>query len=243
MPVFGEGKALVDLLTRWRQWRDERGDPARLQAERLIAAFEAYGVRRQQIARLMPEPLALPSPLMSSPERLKDMVSPALLDWAAGYLALNRAWFDGADPQPHVLIEGYKDTPAHERWLRGRIEAAPNVQRFITAWKADPGPVNFDSAGPLCIVYQELDAGLDGSEFTRYWLLSRDWPLGHPPPVECMVKLHAVARSLGILMTGRMRPLPWLAKLEDGRAFAPEVEVVGGQLWYPEDTVFGKDGM
>jgi hypothetical protein len=237
--VFGEGKALLDLLTRWRQWREERGDPARLQAQRLIAAFEAYGVRRQQIVRLMPESLALPSPLMSSAERLKDKISPALLDWASEYLALSRAWLDGVDPQPHVLIEGYKDTRAHERWLRGRIEAAPNVQRFITVWKADRGPVNFDSVGPLCIVYEEVGAGLDGSHFSRYWLLSRDWPLGHPPPVECMVVLSSVARSLGVMMSGRIKPLRWLEQLEMGAVFVPEVVRLGGEAWYPEDAVFG----
>lgn len=242
MSVAGEIKSLVDLVARSLQWRKAQRDPARLQAARLISAFEAYGVRRQQIARLMPEPLALSSPIMSSPEQLKEKVSPALLDWAATFLALNRAWFDGVDPQPHLLIEGYQDTAAHERWLRGRIDAEPNVQRFITVWKADTDPVNFDSIGPLCIVYQEVGAGLDGSEFSRYWLLSRDWPLGHPRAVERMVALYAVARSLDLLMTGRTKPLPWLSKLEDGGAFVPEVEAVGGELWHPEDTVFGADG-
>ena len=69
MALFGEGKAIVDLLAHWRKWRKDSNDPARQQAERLIAAFEAYGVRRQQIARLMPESVALPSPLMSRPSR------------------------------------------------------------------------------------------------------------------------------------------------------------------------------
>jgi hypothetical protein len=239
MPIVGEIKAFFDLLARGRQWRDDRNDPVRLQAERVITAFEVYGVKRQQIARLLPRPLALPPVRFSNPASLSGDVSPELLDWVAEYLGLNRAWLDGVDPQPHLLIEGYKDTPAHERWLRGRIHVAPNVHRFITVWKAESGPVSFDSVGPLCIVYEEVDAGLDGSEFSRYWLLSRNWPLGHPPSVECMVSLSSVARSLGILMTGRLKPLRWLAKLEGGRAFAPEVEVVGGQLWYPEDTVFG----
>ena len=238
--VFGEGKALVDLLARWRQWREERGDPARLQAERLIAAFEAYGVRRQQIARLLPESLALPSALMSSPDKLKDKVSPALLDWAADYLALNRAWFDGVDEQPHVLVDGYKDTLAHERWLRARLAAVQDVNRSLVVWKADTGPVNFSSIGPLCIVYVEDSEGLDGKEFSRHWLLSREWPLGHPPCVKCMLDLVRIARSMHIMTTGRIKPLRWLESLEQGKVFAPQVQEIAGALWYPEDTVFGE---
>lgn len=124
-----------------------------------------------------------------------------------------------------MLIEGYKDTPAHERWLRGHIEAAPNVQRFMTAWKADSGPLSFNSAGPPCTVYEEVG--------------SRDWPLGHPPPIDCMNALTAVARSLGVTMIGRIKPLRWLEQLEQGAVFAPEVEKLGGELWYPENVVFG----
>ena len=225
----------------WRKWRKDSNDPARQQAERLIAAFEAYGVRRQQIARLMPESVALPSPLMSSPETLKNEISPKLLDWAAQYLALNRAWFDGVDPQPHLLINGYKDTPAHERWLRSRIEAEPRRYRHVVVWKAEAGEVTFDSIEPLCVVYVEQDVGLDGSEFSRYWLLSRNWSLGHPPCVECMVTLVNLARSLGLLVTGRIKPLRWLERLEEGAVFASEMDHVSGELWYPEEMTFGGD--
>jgi hypothetical protein len=239
MTVFGEGKALVDLLTRWRRWRDDRSDPARRQAELFISAFEAYGVQRQQIARLMPESVSLPSSTMSSPDRLKEKVSPVLLDWAAEFLALNRAWFDGVDPQPHLLIDGYKDTSAHAQWLRSRIADVPDRRGYLMVWKADAGLVNFESTGPIVVVYIEDSVGLDGAEFSRYWLLSREWPLGHPPCVECVTSLVDLARSLGLMMIGRMKPLRWLQQLEQGAAFAPEVARIGGSLWYPEDLVFG----
>lgn len=239
MTVFDEGKALVDLLTRWRRWRDNRRDPARRQAELFISAFEAYGVQRQQIARLLPDSISMPSSMMSSPDRLKEKISPGLLDWAAEFLALSRAWFDGVDPQPHLLIEGYKDTAAHAQWLRSRITTGIDRRSYLAVWKADAGPVNFNSIGPIVVVYIEDSPGLDGGEFSRYWLLSREWPLAHPPCVESVARLADVARSLGLMVIGRIKPLRWLEKLDEGAAFAPEVASVGGTLWYPEDLVFG----
>jgi hypothetical protein len=175
---------------------------------------------------------------MSSPDRLKENVSPRLLDWAAEFLALNRAWFDGVDPQPHLLIDGYKDTAAHAQWVGSRIATAPDRRGYLVVWKADVGLVNFESAGPIVVVYIEDRVGLDGGEFSRYWLLSREWLLGHPPCVECVAGLAYVARSLGLLMIGRIKPLRWLEQLEQGAVFAPEVARLGGSLWDPEELVF-----
>lgn len=234
--MLSEAKGAVDLLSRGWDWLQDRRDPVRAQAKRLIDAFDAYGIAKQQIARVLPPALAMPPATMSTPSNLKDKVSPALLDWAADYLALNRAWFDGVDIQPHLLIEGYKDTAVYARWFRARLAAMPDVRRYLIVWKADSKPLGFDSRGPLCLVYVEDTEGLDGKEFSRYWLLSREWPLGHPPCVENMLEAVAIARSLDITVIGRIVPLPWLMKLESGRAFAPQVRDHTGELWYPEDV-------
>lgn len=235
--MLSEAKGAVDLLSRGWDWFQDRRDPVRAQAKRLIDAFDAYGIAKQQIARVLPPALGMPPATMSTPSKLKDKMSPALLDWAAGYLALNRAWFDGVAVQPHLLIEGYKDTAVYERWLTARLAAMRDVRRYLIVWKADSKPVGFDSRGPLCIVYAEDSEGLDGKEFSRYWLLSREWPLGHPPCVENMREVVAIARALDVMSTGRIVSLRWLLKLEAGRAFVPQLRDHTGALWYPEDML------
>ena len=45
---------------------DPRLDPTRVQAKRLIASFEAYGIARQQIPRLLPAGLKLPNAAFST---------------------------------------------------------------------------------------------------------------------------------------------------------------------------------
>lgn len=219
----------------------ERSNPTRCQAKRTIDAFESYGVARQQIARLLPEQIELPAGVFSTVDSLKACVSPPLLDWSADFLALNRAWFDCVDAQPHLLVDGYKDTSVYERWLASRIQHAPAAKRHIVVWKSHDGPIGYKSPGHLSIAYIENDEGLDGSEFARYWMFSRDWLLGHPACVEAMLALVSIAKSQKILMTGRLRPTLALKKLERGEMFASQVDASTGKLWYPEDAKFVLD--
>jgi hypothetical protein len=61
MSIVGETTGALGLLGKSWGWLRDRLDPARLQAQRLIEAFEAYGIARQQIPRLMPAGLPCPT--------------------------------------------------------------------------------------------------------------------------------------------------------------------------------------
>lgn len=75
----------------------------------------------------------------------------------------------------------------------------------------------------------------DGGSLSRYWLLSDQWPIDHGSCVVSMLKVVTIARTLGILVVGRLVPAPVLRKLEAGRIFAPQAQARIGKLWYPED--------
>lgn len=251
MSVVGEATGVFGLLGKAWRWFEDRLDPARLSAKRLIAAFEAHGVRRQQIIRLLPSQVMQGKPELtmadfSLPKKLKLKLSPPLLDWAAQYLNVQRAWLDGVDTRPHVVVDHYKQPANYREWLQSRQAQAPEVFRSLCVWKGVGQPLGEDvcGIGPLCLVYRETVDGLDDMEFSRYWLLSNVWPLDHAPCVENMVAAVAVARSLGILVTGREVPLDKLLRLEAGKLLLPEVATHIRGLWHPEDLVSplpGKD--
>lgn len=124
MSWVGEATGLWGVLSKgWDWWRGRR-DPARRAAQRLIRAFEAHGVPRQQIIRLVPAAIAQAKPGLgmadcSSPEQLKPKLTPALLDWAAGYLNLRRDWLDGReDVPPHLVVDHYKHPSRYGPWLQ-----------------------------------------------------------------------------------------------------------------------------
>jgi hypothetical protein len=235
MSILGDGKGIIDLLTRGWTWVQERRDPVRAQAQRMIDVFEAHCIARQQIARVLPPELAIPTASLSNADKLKGQVSPALLDWAADYLALNRRWLDGVDAEPHRRVDGYKNEGVYAEWLRQRLEVAPAVDRVLYVWTAEEPVSGSTSGGLVCLVYSEDSAWLDGGSLSRYWLLSEQWPIDHGACVVSMLKVVGIARSLGIPVVGRLVPAPVLRKMESGRIFAPQAQASIGKLWYPED--------
>ena len=244
MSVVGEATGVLGLLGKGWGWLEDRLDPARLSAKRLIAAFEAHGIARQQIIRLLPPQVLQGKPELtmadfSLPKKLKLKLSPALLDWAAEHLNVQRAWLDGVDASPHVVVDHYQHPAKYREWLQERQLNAPNVHRLLCIWKGQGQPLGEDGCGvgPLCLIYEETSDGLDGTEFSRYWLLSKEWSLAHAPCVENMVAAVVMAQSLGILVTGREVPLDKLLRLEVGELLLPEAAAHARALWHPEDLV------
>lgn len=244
MSVVGEATGVLGLVGKGWGWLEDRLDPARLSAKRLIAAFEAHGIARQQIIRLLPPQVLQGKPELtmadfSLPKKLKLKLSPALLDWAGEHLNVQRAWLDGVDASPHVVVDHYKHPAKYREWLQERQLHAPNVFRVLGVWKGHGQPLGADGCGvgPLCLVYEETTDGLDGMEFSRYWLLSDEWPLDHAPCVENMVAAVAVAQSLGILVTGDDLPLRKLMDVVAGKMFVPAAARLSRGRWHPEDLV------
>jgi hypothetical protein len=236
MSFVGEATGVIGLLGKaWNLLRD-RLDPARAQAQRLIESFEAYGIARQQIPRLLPPELKLPNAAFSTPDKLKDKVTSELLDWASDYLAISRSWIDKGGDTPHLLEDHYKSPAGYRDWLATRLDLAPNVSRYLAVWK----PLGQDipnGHGPLCLIYEETTEGLDGAEFTRYWQLSDHWTLQHAPCLENLLAVIAVARSLGIWVSGSDVPMAQLQQLEAGKKPIPDIAKHQRGKWYPEDLI------
>ena len=236
MTISVEINGWVELLGRLRRWLQDRSDPACAQARRLIETFEAYGIARQQIPRVLPPEHKLPNSAFSTADKLKDHMTPELLDWAAEYLAINRSWLDMVADKPHTPINHYKAPARYRDWLVQRKEAAPNGHRWVSVWRPEGEEIP-TGAGPLCLIYEECSEGLDDSEFSRYWLLSDGWIIEHGACVENLLAFVAVVRSLDIQIVGAGLPLAQLERLEAGKSLIPEVYRHRRGKWYPEDLV------
>jgi len=240
MSVVGEATGIFGLLGKGWDWLEDRLDPARLSAKRLIAAFEAHGIARQQIIRLLPSHVQQSKPEVtmadfSSPKKLKHKLSPPFLDWAAQYLNIKRAWLDGVDQPPHHLVDRYKRPAEYRGWLEERQRQTPHANRRLSIWKTKGEPMGPGGDGPLCLVYEETSEGLDDMEFSRYWLLSNEWSLHHSPCVANMVAAVAIAQSLHILVTGHDLPSDKLTHVITGKILIPNAARYRNGRWHPED--------
>lgn len=248
MSIVGEIAALFGLVGKLGSWVGKgwvalrnRLDPAGAQAKRLIETFEAYGIARQQIPRILPPELKLPNAVFSTPDKLKDKLTPELLDWAADHLVISRSWMDKVDEMPHLLVDHYKYPAGYRDWLANRLEVATKVSRNLHVWKQLDQEIP-GGYGPLCLIYEESADGLDGSDFTRYWLLSDHWNLDHAPCLENLLAVIAVTRSLGIWVLGGEVSMGLLKQLESGKKLIPDIKKCQRKKWHPEDLIDPLEG-
>jgi hypothetical protein len=237
MSIVGETTGALGALTKFWSLLRDRLDPARAQAKRLIETMEAYGVARQQIPRILPPELKLPIATFSTPDKLKDKLTPELLDWTAEYLSISRSWLDNIAETPHLVVDYYKAPAGYGNWLAARLEVAPHTTRFLSVWKPQGQPIWPNGFGPVCLIYEEVSDGLDGTEFARYWLLSNFWRLEHAPCIENLLAVIAVARSVGVQILGYEVPMRTLHQLEAGKKLIPVVRQSQRAKWHPEDLI------
>lgn len=127
--------------------------------------------------------------------------------------------------------------PAADRGLRRGQPRAARAYHRLLVWKASGVVEGPQAHGPLCLAYEEVSDGLDGTELSRYWLLSEGWRWDHSPCVSNRVATVAVAQSLGVRVVGQDVPLASLLQLETGKKLAPDVAQKRQRLWHPNDLI------
>lgn len=241
LDVLGLVKTAADLLPRgWASWLAHR-DPVRAQAARVLRAFEAHGIARTQIVRLLPPALPLPLTAFANPQSLREHLTPAFLDWVAGFFLLERGWLDGvADASPHspYAHDFYKQPDELQRWLQALTAAHP-LDFALYVLKTEPGLPNAASRGPFALVLREFVPGLDDGAIARYRLLSHGTHFEHVPCCIDLLASCAVADALSIKLRGLVVSRRQLQRQEDGEALIPEAMRKPRDAWQPDRLLYG----
>jgi hypothetical protein len=247
MELLALAKTAIDLLPRGWKLLKQWNDPVRAQAARVLEAFEAHGVKSQQIARLLPASIEVKTTAWTSPETLKDATTPALLKWTAGTLALNPAWLDSERVCRHVAFTAHYKHPAQLfNWLRERYQRSDKTQweagASLCVLCACDAPMTNTANGPLVLMLRETFAEVNGSERYRYTLLSEGWRLDHTPCTASLAAACAIAQHMHLpihALTATARQLP---ALEEGKCFAGGVWTKAKARWHPDDFVKAPPG-
>lgn len=233
--VISDSKKLIDIFNDGRErWRESHS-PTRLQAKRLVQAFEAHKIEKQQILRLLPPGFDIKPTAFSRAENLEEYMTPSLLDWAAEFLVLDRRWLDGVVNNPHMVVDGYKDEAVYQEWLEERIKSEPDKRRTLFVWATSDLAASHNAKGFFSVVYAEYDVILDGQDLTRYWRFSDQWPADHRPCIDSLVKLVQICKSLEIRVVGRIVSRKALTKFEKRKSFASQAKSSAKEKWCPED--------
>lgn len=241
LDVLGLLRTAADLLPRtWTAWSARR-DPVRAQAARVLRAFEAHGIARTQIARLLPPEFRLPMTAFANPQSLREHLTPAFLDWVAKLFLLNRAWLDCTDgnqphsPYPHCF---YKQPGELHRWLQAQTAGHP-LDFALYVLKTEPGSPHADSSGNFALVLQEFVLGLDEGAIARYRRLSDGAHFEHFPCCIDLLASCAVTDALSIKLRGLIVSRRQLRRLENGTALIAEAMEKPLGFWPPDALLYG----
>jgi len=240
-------RGFIPLVLKFILYLRSRFDPALRQAARFLKAFEAHGIARMQIGRLLPVTLrskSIPLASFSSADALKPVLTAELLDWTADLWGLQRTWLDlagGSDSYqgPHRHCHVYKDPEAMAVCLDEalmRIPVSPLDLRmlvFATTKEAFLQP----TSDPIVIALEEPAGELDDQLLHRYTMLSEGWQLDHTPCLINAVSLCRMATERKINIRGVVVSHRELKRLVLGRSFIPEARRKCRGIWYPEDVL------
>jgi len=247
MDPIAPAKTAIDLISRGWTLFKQRRDPVRAQAARVLVAFEAHGVKPQQIARLLPASIEVKTTAWTSAETLKDATTPALLQWTANTLALDPAWLDGERICRHVAFTAHYKHPAQLfNWLRERYQRSDKTQweagASLCVLCACDAPMTNTANGPLVLMLRETFAEVNGSERYRYTLLSEGWRLDHTPCTASLAAACAIAQHMHLPIHALTASARQLRALEEGKCFAGEVWTTAKARWHPDDFVKAPPG-
>ncbi len=237
MGLLSDAKVLADWLGKLFGWWKVRQDPIRAQAQRVLDVFEAHGVAKTQISRLLPEQFAIPMKDFASADKLSEYLTPALLDWVAEYFALSRSWLDGLSVDPHQTICCYKYPANFAAWLAERQTGEPFQFRLFVL-KPSSKPICPNSNESIVIVLEECITYLDDLSVCRYFIFDGNGPLNHYPVIRSLMGLCVVADRTRCLVKGRVVEEKICTAIEDGHLLIPIGLSKARNSWEPDGMLF-----
>jgi len=230
-------KVVADGLVRLFDWWQNHRDPIRAQAALVLKVFEAHGIARTQIGRLLPERFPIPMKDFASAEKLKEYLTPAFLDWVAELFALNRAWLDGSPVAPHQTIGTYKYPSDFRSWLNERRSGMPFQFRLLVM-KPSAKVIGQTSDEGIVLTVEERFAVLDDQPLCRYFLVDGSGPLDHYPVLLNLMGLCAVADQARCLVKGYVVSRKLCDAVEEGKLLIPSGLGKSRRSWAPDALLY-----
>ncbi|MCQ4257943.1 hypothetical protein [Stutzerimonas stutzeri] len=223
MELLQTANSLLGPFGRLVSWLQNRANPARRQAARILEAFEAHGFERTQINRLLPADLQLTQFELSTADELKKVIKQSHVDWVADFLALNPDWLDGASEQAHTQIDSYKSPGELQAWFSDHAPRPDDGAIYkLHLLTNDASAITPASSGYYAVVLEELSE-LGDAYLSRYYHLTEGAHFNHTPSVLHLMQILALAHLNGAIMRRAILPKANLRRLILCQGLIPEL--------------------
>lgn len=214
--------SLLGPVSRLFAWLQNRANPVRQQAARILQAFEAHGIQRTQINRLLPKNLQLLPFQLSDADELKKVLTQEHITWVANFFALEREWLDGTSDAANQLIFSYKSPRELDQWLTDRVLRAELGGQFrLHLITADVQPISPVSQGYFAVILEELFDTEDDYQ-SRYYHLTNGNHFEHPPCLLHLMQILAIANHYNLMLCRSVLPAVSLNELSHLNGLIPD---------------------
>ncbi|MDF3935515.1 hypothetical protein [Pseudomonas citronellolis] len=190
-------KDWIELLQRLFGWISDRRNPARRQAARVLATFEAHGVACTEINALLPASLQLTAYQWSNPDQLKLVLQQAHLDWINQHFALEPCWLSGTSNAAHQKIFSYKAPTELHQWFMQHGHVAEGIEFRLYLITPDTHEIGPDTEGYYALILEQL--GDDLSACSRFFHLTEGGHFEHYPSLIHLLQVLAIAHYHGAI--------------------------------------------
>ncbi|BCL72357.1 hypothetical protein TUMSATVNIG1_43270 [Vibrio nigripulchritudo] len=166
--IFGELESFFSLVDRaikpFRRNQEVDTSTPELLSTRLVGVYEAHGVHRNQIPKVVGHGLTLFD--VSTDELLLKKLDEKILTSTCQLFGINRDWLDGASEEVYPTYDFYKYPDKFEDFLSSLLENTCSEKLdgiLLTVDKVDRGTQSV-------LVLQETIGSINDKEFYRYYL-------------------------------------------------------------------------
>lgn len=228
--IVGEINSAIsraDRLSKW--WRSRKH--ADTVASRFVSLFNAHGIHRNQIFRLLGRPLSIAK--LQTDEVILESTTADLLDQAATLFAIRRDWLDCATDEIYPLHDFYKKPEQFRMFLDEILSRrVGDISGVILVGESD----RHEQTG--IIVIEESIGFLDQKPIYRYHLCN-NWFFDYWKSRAFLTACIAAAWNNKLCLLGRRVPIELVRKYSSGTAFLEHrgdtALPLAGQMWHPED--------
>lgn len=222
MDVVQTINSLLGPVSKLFAWLQNRANTVRQQAARILQAFEAHGIQRTQINRLLPKDLQLLPFQLSDADELKKVLTQEHINWVANFFALEREWLDGTSDAANQLIFSYKSPGELHQWLTEHSRQAEKVLHFkLRLITPDTQPISSASQGYFAVILEELFDTEDDYQ-SRYHHLTNGAHFEHPPCLLHLMQILAIANHHNLMLCRSVLPAASLYQLSHLNGLIPD---------------------
>lgn len=230
--VFGEIDSFFSLIARAKSYLSKRSmDSESSIAERFVGMFNAHGVHRNQIPRLLTKYLSISDVVTDT--ALTKALTDEILDFSSNLFGINREWLDGATEQIYPLHDFYKNPAEFGRFIAAiKDRSITNCRGVVLRSETD------DVEKPILIVLEEGIALLGEKPIYRYHFCN-NWIDSYWKSRAYFTACIAIAWNQDYFLSGRYVPIDTLRKYSVGERFldyrSDSALPTRGRRWDPED--------